>query len=1028
MNFKLQSWKKVAILLCVFDISAIVLSYFLALWLRFDCSFLDIPTEYLYTARHYIIWYALIAIVIYAFSGLYNRIWRFAGYRELQHCVLAGLICILGHYICGRLMRIYIPLSYYVFGGFFQMGFLVFSRFIWRFLILFYGRLSSTKTGTSEKAMLIGAGDAGQLILRDLTTTQRRNISIKCIIDDDTSKWGCSIEDVPIVGGKESIPEAVLKYGITKIFVAMPAATVAQRKEILEYCQNTGCPVRVLPGLYQFTDGEVSLAKMRDVTVEDILGQENVSVNDEEIGASLQGKTVLVTGGGGAIGAELCRQIASCNPRKLIIYDVSENNIEEIQRRLQAQYPEVALLALVGSVRDSWRLEQIFQEYRPQVVFHAASYKRVALMEESPAEAIKNNVLGTYKTAYFAIGYGCERFVLISSDKGVNPTSFLGACTRLCEMLMQTMEHYSRTNQLSKLVVPTKHHEIYVRALTEGKTEFTAIRFGNTLDSNGSFFQRFQHQVADGGPVTFADRKMSRFCMGLENTVKLLLQASCMARDGEVFVLDMGTPVKLDDIARKLIKFSGMVPDEDIVIEYTGLMPGEKLEEEPLMLEEGMRKTNNSRIYIANQIQINYDEFLKNLHDFVKELDQTGKCSDYQKRMEEIVNSYHGVQHQESRETNVNSDTPANTVKNLEQIVENFDIPGDVQAALPVTKGYINHTYYVDTRLDDGTMKRYLLQRINTKVFLKPDELMENIANVVEHLKDFRLKGRPEESAVAQVIKTKNGQNYLKASSGAWRLVTCYQNVHSYDIPESPEVFRSSGEAFGSFLKAMSDYPAEKLHDVIPNFHNTWSRYQDLLKAIEKDPVGRAAQVRPEIEFIKKHEWLFSMIVEALQKGEIPLRVGHNDCNLNNVLFDNETNLPVAVVDLDTTMPSTPLYDFGDSIRIGTNTAKDDEKDLSKVSCDLNLFREYAAGWLSACGDMLTAKERELLPYAALVITSEDGIRFLMDHINGDTYYYIYYTGQNLDRARTQFALLADMEKKLPEIKRILLSIFAELK
>jgi Ser/Thr protein kinase RdoA (MazF antagonist) len=506
----------------------------------------------------------------------------------------------------------------------------------------------------------------------------------------------------------------------------------------------------------------------------------------------------------------------------------------------------------------------------------------------------------------------------------------------------------------------------------------------------------------------------------------LLLQASCYAKDGEVFVLDMGEPFRIDDLARRLIKLSGFIPDQDIRIEYTGLRPGEKLHEEPLMWEEGMRKTPSPRIYVANPVRLDFESFLRNLEGLLQAAENGDE--DIWGRLTGVVNSYHQPSTDQAAFAASELARPQEPINVLEQIAEGFCIDGKVTAVVPMNSGYINRTYRVDTAGENGAVSQYTLQRINTEVFPDPVALMENFSRVTAHLAErLHLPGRPGELASPTLIPTRDRQNFLRASSGAWRMMNFFTPVHSYDIPENPQVFYHSGVAFGSFLQAMADFPPEQLHEVIPNFHNTWSRYQDLEKAIAADPVGRVAQVQKEIEFVRAHRELFKTIAEPLQKGEIPLRIGHNDCNLNNILFDNATNLPVAIIDLDTVMPSSPLYDFGDSMRIGTNTAKDDEKDLSKVSCDLNLYEHYARGWLEACGKMLTARERELLPYASLVITSEDGIRFLMDHINGDTYYYIFYLGQNLDRARTQLALLADMERKLPEIKAILERLFREL-
>ncbi len=370
----------------------------------------------------------------------------------------------------------------------------------------------------------------------------------------------------------------------------------------------------------------------------------------------------------------------------------------------------------------------------------------------------------------------------------------------------------------------------------------------------------------------------------------------------------------------------------------------------------------------------------------------------------------------------------ASPINELQNIIDQFAIRGDVKKISQINKGYINRTYRVETLSDTGHIHKYTLQRINTNVFPDVDALMENFKLTTNHLYGkFQLPGHRKIGSVQTFRPTKDGRSYLKDDSGCWRMLTYFEDVYSMDIPDSPETFYQAGRAFGGFLKEMSDVDVDEVKVVIPNFHDTLSRYQDLENAIRLDAKGRVKNVQREIEFIRSRSHKFGMISAALDREEIPTRICHNDCNLNNILFDKKTNLPVAIIDLDTVMPSSPLYDFGDSMRIGTNTAKDDEKDLSKVSCDLNLYEKYARGYLEACGEILTEEELNLLPYAALVITAEDGIRFLMDHINGDIYYNIYYPGQNLDRARTQLKLLEDMENKLPEIKNILRKIYREL-
>ena len=491
-------------------------------------------------------------------------------------------------------------------------------------------------------------------------------------------------------------------------------------------------------------------------------------------------------------------------------------------------------------------------------------------------------------------------------------------------------------------------------------------------------------------------------------------------------MLDMGEPFKIDMLARNLIRLNGLIPGKDIEIEYIGLRPGEKIFEEPLMWEEGMRKTPHPRIYVANSTRIDIDAFLQNLQDFFRAA--MDNSSEIKTMFAKVVNSYHGSGSSSVDAQNTDKLDNQESINHLECVALNFRIEGKVNAIIPFNKGYINRTYRVETSTEDGAVFNYTLQRINTEVFKDPGKLMDNFVRVTEHLSKYlHLPWNPEMPANQKVIRTRDGKSFYSDFSGSWRMLTYFDKVHSYDVPESIEVFHDSGVVFGLFAKAMGDFPGKMPFEVIPNFHNTFSRYQDLEKAIQDNRAKRLDGVRKEIEFIRKHSKLFQLIPDALQKGLIPLRIAHNDCNLNNVLFDDRTNKPCAVIDLDTVMPSTVLYDFGDSMRIGTNHAKDDEKDLSKVYCDLKLYEAYARGWLEACGECLTEKELELLPYASIIISFEDGIRFLMDYLNGDIYYYIFYLGQNLDRARTQLKLAEDMLQKLPEIKKILPKILKDL-
>ena len=613
---------RIALVLCLVDILSVELSYFLALWLRFDASLDAIPAPYLEVFRQVTPYVALTSAAICVAAGLYNCIWCFAGYRELLRCLIAWTCAFAVHVLAILALGHQMPLFYYVFGGLTQLVLLIGSRFSWRFLRLILARSVLTRHGTRENALLVGAGAAGRLILRDLSTSDRRNIVFKCIVDDDHDKWNCRIDDIPVIGGRDLIPIAVKSFSIQKIFVAIPTASAAERGAILRICNETGCPVKTLPGIYQFTDGEVSLASMKDVQVEDLLGRDPIIVNNDEILNHLDGRTVLVTGGGGSIGSELCRQIAAHHPGRLVIFDIYENNAYDIQQELLRHHPDLNLTVLIGSVRDSRRIEDVFERYKPELVFHAAAHKHVPLMEDSPCEAIKNNVLGTYKTAYAALTHGCRRFLLISTDKAVNPTNIMGASKRVCEMIIQTMDRVVRSGELSLLPHADSHHGLEQRDIQlppdAPRTEFVAVRFGNVLGSNGSVIPLFKRQIAEGGPVTVTHPDIIRYFMTIPEAVSLVLQSATYARGGEIFVLDMGEPVKIDTLARNLIRLSGLKPDVDIRIEYTGLRPGEKLYEEKLMSEEGLAKTANRLIHIAHPIDLDTQVFLHQLEHLLR--------------------------------------------------------------------------------------------------------------------------------------------------------------------------------------------------------------------------------------------------------------------------------------------------------------------------------------------------------------------------------------------------------------------------
>ena len=467
--------------------------------------------------------------------------------------------------------------------------------------------------------MIIGAGEAGKELLDEMLRSNRLNVQPKCFIDDDSSKHGKYISDIPIVGGRNEIMAAAQKYEIDQIILAIPTLTTKARRDILTICKESGCELLSVPGIYQLVNGEVAVSNLKKVSVEDLLGRDPIKVNIDEILGYVKGKVILVTGGGGSIGSELCRQIAAHQPKQLIIFDIYENNAYEIEQELKRRHPELDLITLIGSVRDAKRVNQIFEKYQPQIVYHAAAHKHVPLMETSPNESIKNNVIGTYKTALAAKYNGCERFVLISTDKAVNPTNIMGASKRLCEMVVQTLDKVGKLQKEGKVIqepILGVHTEVGISLHNKNPkkpTEFVAVRFGNVLGSNGSVIPLFKKQIEEGGPVTVTHPDIIRYFMTIPEAVSLVLQAGAYAKGGEIFILDMGDPVKIDDLARNLIKLSGLTPDVDIDIKYTGLRPGEKLYEEKLMAEEGMQKTANKLIHIAKPIEMDVEKFFEDI-------------------------------------------------------------------------------------------------------------------------------------------------------------------------------------------------------------------------------------------------------------------------------------------------------------------------------------------------------------------------------------------------------------------------------
>lgn len=620
---KIDHWKVIALYLVIYDVFVVNVSYLLALWLRFDTKFSLIPEVYLYSFLKFAPFYTVLCLIIFFRLRLYNSIWRFASYDELLRCILSSIISSLIQTVGITVFYIRMPITYYFIGAILQFGLIVGIRFSYRFVLLLRGR-SAKNSSSGVNCMLIGAGNAGQMILREIRNSQEINEKVCCIIDDNPNKWNRYVEGIPVVGGRDDIFANVEKYEIKKIYLAIPAATAENRRDILNICKETDCEIKALPGIYQLASGQVSIKDMRDVAIEDLLGREQVKLDLEPVFEFLHGKTVMVTGGGGSIGSELCRQIASHTPGRLIIFDIYENNAYDIQNELKKKYPELDLVVLIGSVRDSGRLQTVFSKYKPNVVYHAAAHKHVPLMEDSPCEAIKNNAIGTYKTAYAAMRNGCERFILISTDKAVNPTNIMGASKRLCEMVIQTFDYmikHHRENDLVKLSAHVDANASMENSLSDdfhAKTEYVAVRFGNVLGSNGSVVPLFRKQIAAGGPVTVTHPDIVRYFMTIPEAVSLVLQAGVMGEGSEIFVLDMGSPVKIDTLARNLIKLSGFKPDVDIKIEYTGLRPGEKLYEEKLMAEEGLKTTANQLIHIGMPIAFDNDEFLKDMKELVK--------------------------------------------------------------------------------------------------------------------------------------------------------------------------------------------------------------------------------------------------------------------------------------------------------------------------------------------------------------------------------------------------------------------------
>lgn len=602
------------ILLLLSDMVAILLSSGLSLYVRYDFKFMDVPREFWEGVLEIYLFNVIVTVAVFYIFRLYNSVWRYASDTELVNNGIAVILCAIMQPIICWVEGVKLPMSHPFYYGFFLMVFTCGVRFSYRIMRLLQNRrLNRTAGKTRINCMIVGAGAAGNAILKEIESSSYLSMHVVCAVDDNPGCHGKYLRGVPIVGGTESIPDMVEKYAVDEIIIAIPSANRQQIKPILEICKETGCRMQILPGMYQLINGDVNVSKLREVQIEDLLGRDPIEVNVDEIIGYVRNKVVLVTGGGGSIGSELCRQIAQHDPKQLIIMDIYENNAYEIQQELKHKYPELDMVVLIGSVRNTARVEEIFKSYRPDIVYHAAAHKHVPLMEDSPNEAVKNNVFGTWKVAKAADKYGTKRFVLISTDKAVNPTNIMGASKRICEMVIQNLNRQS-------------------------KTEYVAVRFGNVLGSNGSVIPLFKKQIEQGGPVTVTSPDIIRYFMTIPEAVSLVLQAGAYAKGGEIFVLDMGEPMKIVDLAKNLIKLSGYRVDEDIKIEFIGLRPGEKMYEELLMNEEGLRETANKMIYIGKPIEYDTEAFEQQLEGLRQaSLDEE---SDIRSIVKEMVPTY----------------------------------------------------------------------------------------------------------------------------------------------------------------------------------------------------------------------------------------------------------------------------------------------------------------------------------------------------------------------------------------------------
>lgn len=605
------------LILIILDIFSVILASYGALYWRFEFNFSKEFIEFSEHATFLLPFDIIITLVIFYLFKLYKSVWRYASANELINISIACIICFFIQIFLVATLPVYMPRSYYPMYAFLLMIMVCTTRFSYRILRMFNNKRHSISSNSEMKnTMVIGAGAAGNAIIKEIETSKYVHLKVMCVIDDNPGCHQKLLRGIPIVGDRTYIPNAVNDYHIDEIIIAIPSATKSQIREILEICKETGCKMQIVPGMYQLINGDINISSLRQVQIEDLLGRDPIKVNVDEIIGYVKNKIVMVTGGGGSIGSELCRQLAGHGVKQLIIVDIYENNAYDIQQEIKSNYPNLDLVVLIASVRNTARMNTIFNRYHPDIVYHAAAHKHVPLMESSPIEAIKNNVFGTLKTATAAGENGTEKFVLISTDKAVNPTNIMGASKRICEMIIQQL------NQ-------------------KYPTEFVAVRFGNVLGSNGSVIPLFKKQIEQGGPVTVTHKDIIRYFMTIPEAVSLVLQAGAYAKGGEIFILDMGEPMRIYDLAENLIRLSGYIPGEDIEIKITGLRPGEKLYEELLMNEEGMKDTANHLIHIGKPIELNSEEFMHGLDSLANIIADEGKhAEDVRAVVKMIVPTY----------------------------------------------------------------------------------------------------------------------------------------------------------------------------------------------------------------------------------------------------------------------------------------------------------------------------------------------------------------------------------------------------